>query len=131
MSWGQKKIHPQKAGGSQRGLERRSRNKGVVIKFINIPLKTFKNALFTTSFQSSEAHERGLFIIMAIRVVEFSNGGTKVESFLPKNQHTQTKLRCQKLGIILESKVIQKLMLSKNVHYKKCTPKMIFFNEKN
>ena len=42
MSWGQKKIHPQKAGGSQRGLERRSRNKGVVIKFINIPLKTFK-----------------------------------------------------------------------------------------
>ena len=92
MSWGQKKIHPQKAGGSQRGLERRSRNKGVVIKFINIPLKTFKNALFTTSFQSSEAHERGLFIIMAIRVVEFSNGGTKLERFLPKNQHTQRKL---------------------------------------
>ena len=37
---------------------------------------------------------------------------------------------CPKLGIILESKVIQKLMLSINVHYKKCTPKMIFFNEK-
>ena len=25
---------------------------------------------------------------MAIRVVEFSNGGTKLERFLPKNQHT-------------------------------------------
>ena len=30
--------------------------------------------------------------IMAIRVVEFSNGDTKLERFLPKNQHTQRKL---------------------------------------
>ena len=30
---------------------------------------------------------------MAIRVVEISQwGGTKLESFLPKNQHTQRKL---------------------------------------
>ena len=29
---------------------------------------------------------------MAIRVMEFSNGGTKLERFLPKNQHTQRKL---------------------------------------
>ena len=29
---------------------------------------------------------------MAIRVVECSNGGTKLERFLPKNQHTQRKL---------------------------------------
>ena len=29
---------------------------------------------------------------MAIPVVEFSNGGTKLERFLPKNQHTQRKL---------------------------------------
>ena len=28
---------------------------------------------------------------MAIRVVEFSKGGTQVERFLPKNQHTQRK----------------------------------------
>ena len=28
---------------------------------------------------------------MAIRVVVFSNGGTKLERFLPKNQHTQRK----------------------------------------
>ena len=30
--------------------------------------------------------------IMAVRVVEFSNGGTKLERFLPMNQHTQRKL---------------------------------------
>ena len=29
---------------------------------------------------------------MAIRVVEFSSGGTKLERFLPKNQHTLRKL---------------------------------------
>ena len=29
--------------------------------------------------------------IMAVRVVEFSKGGTKVKRFLPKNQHTQKK----------------------------------------
>ena len=29
---------------------------------------------------------------MAIWVVEFSNGGTKLERFLLKNQHTQRKL---------------------------------------
>ena len=45
----------------------------------------------------------------------FKRGGTKLERFLPKNQHTQRKLlnfenwvsgRCQKLAIILVSKVI-------------------------
>ena len=30
--------------------------------------------------------------VMAIWVVEFSNRGTKLESFLPKNQHIQGKL---------------------------------------
>ena len=29
---------------------------------------------------------------MAIQVVEFSSGGTKLERFLPKNQHAQRKL---------------------------------------
>ena len=29
---------------------------------------------------------------MAVWVVEFSNGGTKLDRFLPKNQHTQKKL---------------------------------------
>ena len=52
---------------------------------------------------------------MAIPVVEFSNQGTKLERFLPKNQHTQRKLlnfenwvngEVSKIGHHLESKVI-------------------------
>ena len=46
-----------------------------------------------------------LLCIMVIRGIEFSSGGgTKLERFLPKNQHTQRKLlsfgltaRCQKV----------------------------------
>ena len=33
---------------------------------------------------------------------------------------------CQKLGMVLENKVVQKLKLEKNVFYKKCSPKLIF-----
>ena len=33
-----------------------------------------------------------LMVVMAIRVVEFSRGDTKLDRFLPKNQHTQMKL---------------------------------------
>ena len=36
----------------------------------------------------------------------------------------------QKLGIILENKVVQKLSLEKNVFNKKWSPKLIFLNEK-
>ena len=35
----------------------------------------------------------------------------------------------QKLGLILESKVVQKLSLEKNVFNKKCSPKLIFLDE--
>ena len=35
----------------------------------------------------------------------------------------------QKLGMILENKVVQKLKLEKNVFYKKWSPKLIFLNE--
>ena len=35
----------------------------------------------------------------------------------------------QKLGLILESKVVQKLSLEKNGFNKKCSPKLIFLNE--
>ena len=37
---------------------------------------------------------------------------------------------CHKFGIILENKVIEKLMLLKNVNKKKIAPKFVFFNEK-
>ena len=47
---------------------------------------------------------------MAIQVVEFSSGGTKLERYLPNNQRAQRKLlnfeNWVKLGIILENKVI-------------------------
>ena len=35
----------------------------------------------------------------------------------------------QKLGIILENKLVQKLSLEKNVFTKKWSPKLIFLNE--
>ena len=35
----------------------------------------------------------------------------------------------EKLGMILEDKVVQKLKLEKNVFYKKWSPKLIFLNE--
>ena len=35
-----------------------------------------------------------------------------------------------KIGHHFSNKVIQKLMLSKNVNNKKCAPKLVFFNEK-
>jgi hypothetical protein len=37
---------------------------------------------------------------------------------------------CQKLGTILENKVVQKLKFSKNGNNKKPSSKLIFFNEK-
>ena len=36
---------------------------------------------------------------------------------------------CQKLGMILENKVVQKLKLEKNLFYKKWSPKLIFLKE--
>ena len=36
---------------------------------------------------------------------------------------------CQKLGMILENKVVQKLKLEKKVFYKKWSPKLIFLND--
>ena len=56
---------------------------------------------------------------MAIRVVEFSNGGTKLERFLPKDQHTQRKLLKFKNWVNGE--------LSKNVNSKKFAPHFFFF----
>ena len=49
---------------------------------------------------------------MALRVVKFSKGCTKLEIFLPKNQHTQRKLLKFENWVngdgskVLESKVI-------------------------
>ena len=43
---------------------------------------------------------------------------------------TMMKMSKTHIHIFLENEVIKKLMLSNNVNNKKCTPKLIFFNEK-
>ena len=57
--------------------------------------------------------------------------GTKLERFLPKNQHTQNQLlnfenwcsgELSKVGHHFSNKVVKKLILSKNVNNNKCAP---------
>ena len=65
--------------------------------------------------------------------------GPRKQEFWPRNQYTQRKplyslrirgaLVRQKLGMILENKVVQKLKLEKKFFYKKWSPKLIFLNE--
>ena len=64
--------------------------------------------------------------------------GPKRQDFWPKinilkGNHCFLRIRGapvrQKLGMILENKVVQKLKLEKNVFYKKWSPKLIFLND--
>ena len=64
--------------------------------------------------------------------------GPKTQDFWPKINilkvnHCILRIReapvCQKLDMILEKKVVQKLKLEKNVFYKKWSPKLIFLND--
>ena len=64
--------------------------------------------------------------------------GPKKEDFLPKinihkGNHCILRIQGapvhQKLGSILENKVVQILKLEKKVYYKKWYPKLIFLNE--
>ena len=64
--------------------------------------------------------------------------GPKKQDFWPKinilkGNHCILRIQgapvCQKLGMILENKVVQKLKLEKNIFYKKWSPKLIFLNE--
>jgi hypothetical protein len=72
-----------------------------------------------------------------ISVVKFYRWWVLKLRFLAKSQYTQRNciLRIrgvpvhQKLGLILENKVVQKLNIEKNVFYKKWSPKLIFLNE--
>ena len=57
--------------------------------------------------------------------------GPKKQDFWPKINILRIRgapVR-QKLGMILENKVVQKLKLEKNVFYKKLSPKSIFLNK--
>ena len=64
--------------------------------------------------------------------------GPKKQSFWPKINilkgiHCILRIRGapvrQKLGMILENKVVQKLKLEKKILYKEWSPKLIFLNE--
>ena len=64
--------------------------------------------------------------------------GPKMQAFCPridklKENHCILRIQGasvrQKLGMILENKVVQKLKLEKNFFYKKWSPKLIFLNE--
>ena len=64
--------------------------------------------------------------------------GPKVQAFCPRIDMLKGNrciLRipgapvCQKLGMILENKVVQKLKLEKNCFYRKWSPKLIFLND--
>ena len=65
-------------------------------------------------------------------------GGPKMQDFCPRINMLKGK-RCilrlrgapvrQKLGMILENEVVQKLKLEKKVFYKKWSPKLIFLND--
>ena len=74
---------------------------------------------------------------MSVRLWNFKDGGAYKARFLPRINILKgilffSILRLmtarQKLGMILENKVVQKLKLEKNVFYKKWSPKLIFLN---
>jgi hypothetical protein len=70
---------------------------------------------------------------MAIRVVEFSRGGTKLERINVPNKRKLLNFefwfngKLSKIGHLFSYK---KIILSKNVNNKKRAPKLVFFNEK-
>ena len=64
--------------------------------------------------------------------------GPKMQAFCPriemlKGNHCILRIWGapvrQKLGMILQNKVVQQLKLEKNVFYKKWSPKLIFLND--
>ena len=74
------------------------------------------------SIENLKGIEAELNTDMAIWVVEFSSGGTKLERYLHKNQHTQRKLlnfefwiNCELSKIVhhFSNKKILKMILSK------------------
>ena len=64
---------------------------------------------------------------MAIRVVEFPNGGKKIERVLPKNQHTQRKLLNFENWVNGEVSKSAKILLSKSIFYVKNHPNLSQF----
>ena len=71
---------------------------------------------------------------MMVWLVEFSN--RKLERFLSKNQHNQflkfenwCSGELSKVWHHFGTKVILELIIKKKVNYKKCGPRLVFFNK--
>ena len=73
-----------------------------------------------------------IMVIRVVELVEFSNGGTKLGRFLPKNRHTQRKLlnfenwfngEVSKIRRHFRNKSCSILKLSKKCVLQKCAPK--------
>ena len=68
--------------------------------------------------------------------MKFSSGGYKIRKILAKESTYPKEIiefwingELSKIGYHFSDKVIQKLILSKNVNYKICAPKLVFFNQ--
>ena len=66
---------------------------------------------------------------MSQQGVDFSKKISEIKTFFDQT-FTDVHTDPQKLGTILENKVVQKLKFSKNDNNKKPSSKLIFFNEK-
>ena len=80
-----------------------------------------------------------MYILWQYGLWSFQTGDTKLERFLPKNQHTHRKLlnfgfwingKLSNIRHQFSIKKFEKMILSNNVNNKKCAPKFVFFNEK-
>ena len=67
---------------------------------------------------------------MSQQGLDFSKKISKMKIFFFHLTFTDVHTDCQKLGTILENKVVQKLKCPKNDNNKKPSSKLIFFNEK-
>ena len=76
---------------------------------------SFIQSSMTSLLKHSVAHSSSLFF-------RPKTNNQLIKKFLSKS--------CQKMDVIFENKVVQKLKFSKNVNIKKYAPKLIFFNEK-
>ena len=61
---------------------------------------------------------------MSIRIVDFSKGGTKLERFLSKNQHTQRKWLNFENWISLGLRSFQKSDFEKSIIFRKKIPQI-------
>ena len=69
-----------------------------------------------------------VYVLVSFRLWNFGQESTCHQGKIFK-RFLQVMTVCQKLDVILESKVAQKLSLEKNVSTKKWSPKLIFLDE--